>query len=66
LKLKNTKASSRITLESWCEGDTLSKAEAASVAVLVDPYQAGDRNAAIVQFPGGYIVEIHSLLSRKN
>jgi hypothetical protein len=44
--------------------DTLSKAKAAGVAVLVDPYKADDRNAAMVQFPGGYIAEIHSLLNR--
>jgi len=44
--------------------DTLSKAKAAGVAVLVDPYKADDRNAAMVQFPGGYIAEIHSLVNR--
>jgi hypothetical protein len=44
--------------------DTLSKAKAAGVAVLVDPYKAEDRNATIVQFPGGYIAEVHSLVSR--
>jgi hypothetical protein len=44
--------------------DTLSKAKAAGVAVLVDPYKADDRNAAMVQFPGGYIAEIHSLINR--
>ena len=45
-------------------GDTLAKAKAAGVAVLVGPYQADQRNAAIVQFPGGYIAEVHSLVSR--
>ena len=44
--------------------DTLSKAKAAGVAVLVGPYHADQRNAAMVQFPGGYIAEVHSLLSR--
>jgi hypothetical protein len=44
--------------------DTLSKAKAAGVAVLVDPYKADDRNAAMVQFPGGYIAEIHSMVNR--
>ena len=44
--------------------DTLSKAKAAGVAVLVDPYKAEDRNAAMVQFPGGYIAEVHSQVSR--
>ena len=45
-------------------GDTLSKAKAAGVAVLVGPYQADQRNAAMLQFPGGYIAEVHSLVSR--
>src|SRR6266852_5739173 len=45
-------------------GDTLSKAKAAGVAVLVGPYHADQRNAAMVQFPGGYIAEVHSLVSR--
>ena len=44
--------------------DTLSKAKAAGVAVLVDPYQADQRNAAMLQFPGGYIAEVHSLASK--
>jgi len=44
--------------------DALSKAKAAGAAVLVDPYKADDRKAAIVQFPGGYIAEIHSLVNR--
>jgi hypothetical protein len=66
LEIEKHKGNLTYNRGSWREGDTLSKAKAAGVAVLVDPYQAGDRNAAIVQFPGGYIVEIHSLLSRKN
>ena len=40
--------------------DTLSKAKAAGVDLLVAPYKTGERDAAIVQFPGGYIAEIHS------
>jgi hypothetical protein len=40
--------------------DTLAKAQVAGVAILIAPYTAGDRNAAMVQFPGGYIAEIHS------
>ena len=44
--------------------DTLAKAKAAGVSVLVGPYQADQRNAAMVQFPGGYIAEVHSLVSR--
>ena len=43
---------------------TLSKAKAAGVEILVSPFKAGDRNAAIVQFPGGYIAEIHSPISK--
>jgi hypothetical protein len=45
-------------------GDTLTRAKAAGVAVLVDPYQADQRNAAMVQFPGGYIAEVHSLVGK--
>ncbi len=44
--------------------DTLSKAKAAGASVLVDPYKAGDRDAATVRFPGGHIAEIHSLVNR--
>jgi hypothetical protein len=44
--------------------DTLSKAKAAGVSVLVAPYKAEDRNAAMVRFPGGYIAEIHSMVNR--
>jgi hypothetical protein len=40
--------------------DTLAKAKAAGVTILTGPYFADQRNAAIVQFPGGYIAEIHS------
>jgi hypothetical protein len=44
--------------------DTLSKAKAAGVSVIVSPYKADNRNSAMVQFPGGYIAEIHSLLKK--
>ncbi len=40
--------------------DTLSKAKAAGVSVLAGPSTADKRDSAIVQFPGGYIAEIHS------
>jgi len=40
--------------------DTLAKAKTVGVVVLVTPYTADQRHAAIVQFPGGYIAEIHS------
>lgn len=39
---------------------TLEKGRAAGVEVLVGPYAAGDRDAAMVRFPGGYIAEIHA------
>jgi predicted enzyme related to lactoylglutathione lyase len=40
--------------------ETLGKAKKAGAAILSGPYQAGGRNAAMVQFPGGHIAEIHS------
>lgn len=40
--------------------DTLTKAKAAGATVLVEPYSAGGRDAAMLQFPGGYIAEVHS------
>jgi hypothetical protein len=40
--------------------DTLAKAKTAGVQILVAAYKADQRNAALVQFPGGYIAEIHS------
>jgi predicted enzyme related to lactoylglutathione lyase len=43
--------------------ETLKKATAAGVSVLVPAYSAGDREAAFLQFPGGYIAEIHSASS---
>jgi hypothetical protein len=45
---------------------TLAKARAAGVVVLVPPYTAGQRTAAVVQFPGGYIAEIHSITGKPN
>lgn len=44
--------------------DTLGKAKNAGVAVLVAPYESDQRQAAVVQFPGGYIAEIHSVLKK--
>jgi predicted enzyme related to lactoylglutathione lyase len=40
--------------------DTVAKAKAAGVAILVAPYTADQRTAALVQFPGGYIAEVHA------
>ena len=39
---------------------TLAKATAAGALVLVQPYASDHRDAAIVQFPGGYVAEIHA------
>ncbi|WP_414440363.1 VOC family protein [Burkholderia sp. 22PA0106] len=39
---------------------TLQKAEAAGVKTLVPRFSSDGRDAAIVQFPGGYIAEIHA------
>jgi predicted enzyme related to lactoylglutathione lyase len=43
---------------------TLDKAKAAGAKILTPPYTANDRRSAIVEFPGGYIAEIHSLIAR--
>ena len=40
--------------------ETMKKAQAAGVAVLVQPFTSDQRESAIVQFPGGYIAEIHA------
>jgi hypothetical protein len=45
--------------------ETLRRARAAGVSVLGGPYSADRRNSAMVQFPGGYIAEIHSTASEK-
>jgi predicted enzyme related to lactoylglutathione lyase len=41
---------------------TVAKATASGATVLVQPYKSQKRQAAIVQFPGGYIAEIHAPL----
>src|SRR5216684_4527876 len=43
---------------------TLRKARAAGASVLVEPYVSDDRRAALIQFPGGYIAEIHAAAHR--
>ena len=40
--------------------DTLTKAQAAGAAILVEQYTADGREASIVAFPGGYVAEIHA------
>ena len=44
--------------------ETLEKARAAGVDVLVPPYKTGERDAVIVRFPGGYVAEIHSITTK--
>jgi len=44
--------------------DTLTKAKASGVDVLVPPYKTDQREAVVVQFPGGYIAEIHSVIKK--
>jgi len=39
---------------------TLTKAKASGCIVLIDPYTSDGRAAALIQFPGGYIAEIHA------
>ena len=43
---------------------TLAKAESAGARVLVSPYSAADRRSAFVQFPGGYVAEIHATVRK--
>jgi hypothetical protein len=40
--------------------ETLAKAKSLGVTILVAPYSSGQRDAAVVEFPGGYIAEIHA------
>jgi hypothetical protein len=42
----------------------LARATTAGATVLVGPYASGDRRAAMVDFPGGYIAEIHAPATR--
>jgi len=39
---------------------TLAKAKAVGAEVLVEPYAADGRRAAMLRFPGGYIAEVHA------
>lgn len=41
--------------------ETLAKAKSAEVKVLVAPFTVENRDSAVVEFPGGYIAEIHAL-----
>lgn len=40
--------------------DTLGKAKAAGATVLVDAFNSDHRDIALVQFPGGYVAELHA------
>ena len=40
--------------------DTLSKATTSGATVLVEPFTSQGRESAMVQFPGGYVAEIHA------
>jgi len=44
--------------------ETLAKAKAAAVDVLVPWYKTDERDAVVVRFPGGYIAEIHSFTKK--
>jgi predicted enzyme related to lactoylglutathione lyase len=44
--------------------ETLAKAKAAGVDVLVPAYKTDERDAVVVKFPGGYIAEIHSVTKK--
>lgn len=44
---------------------TIDKAKTAGVSILDGPFSADGRRSAILQFPGGYIAEIHSTATEK-
>jgi predicted enzyme related to lactoylglutathione lyase len=44
--------------------ETVAKAKAAGVEVLVPSYKTDERDAFVVRFPGGYIAEIHSVTKK--
>ena len=46
--------------------DTLTKAKAANVVILVPPYKVDERDTTVVRFPGGYIAEIHSITKKSD
>jgi len=41
--------------------ETLTKAGVSGAITLVEPYTSDGRTAALVEFPGGYIAEIHAV-----
>jgi hypothetical protein len=46
-------------------GATLKKAKAAGVKILSAPYTTHGRTTAILEFPGGYIAEVHSVTAHE-
>ena len=44
---------------------TMAKAKTSGAKVLFGPYAGKDRNTAMLEFPGGYIAEIHSAAEQK-
>jgi predicted enzyme related to lactoylglutathione lyase len=44
---------------------TLAKATGSGAKVLVQPFTSNGRSSAMVQFPGGYVAEIHQLIAAK-
>jgi hypothetical protein len=45
--------------------ETVAKARSHGVTVLVEPIDTDDRRTAVVEFPGGFIAEIHSSLPKR-
>jgi predicted enzyme related to lactoylglutathione lyase len=43
---------------------TLAKAQANGAKVLFEPYQTDSGKSAVVQFPGGYVAEIHDVAAK--
>jgi predicted enzyme related to lactoylglutathione lyase len=43
--------------------ETLDKAKSSGATLIVEPFKAEGRTAAIVKFPGGYVAEIHEASS---
>ena len=41
--------------------DTLAKAESLDAKIIIQPYSSSGRTSAIVEFPGGYVAEIHEV-----
>lgn len=47
-------------------GATIIKASGLGVKILIPPHRVEDRSSAMVEFPGGYIAEIHSTVASPN